>query len=426
MNKLFICCCVCLFSCSLQRNIHREAAVLYQDSLLRSGFTGISIYDADQQKFIYRYNAAKYFIPASNMKLFTAYAALNYLSDSIPGVNISESEDKLYISPTGDPTLLHRDFKTQKVFDFLTSSVKPIYAILTANFMNRWGNGWSWDDYSSAFMAERSQMPVYGNVIDIRNDTIDITSANFINRKISASQQDSFYTATRPFDNNVFIFYPSLQPKNKTSIPFITSEKLSYSLLSDTLHKDINITNTLPNRYTSRNYTIYSQHRDSVLAYMMHNSDNLFAEQLMYMMNRKLIGTMKDDILDTINNRLFSELPQPLRWKDASGLSRYNQVSPDDCIEVLKMIKEKAGMPWIQSVFPTGNEGTLKNYYVDIDKSIYAKTGSMSNVYCLSGYLYTRKNKLLLFSILMNNIPGSYANARKKIELFLKNLRNKY
>ena len=44
---------------------------------------GISIYDYAKQKYLYNYQAEKYFVPASNTKIFTCYAALKYLKDSI-------------------------------------------------------------------------------------------------------------------------------------------------------------------------------------------------------------------------------------------------------------------------------------------------------------------------------------------------------
>src|SRR5215210_5613294 len=65
--------------------------------------TGISIFDASSQKSIFSFNANKYFLPASNVKLFTLYAALKYIGDSLPGLQYDDSGDTLFIYPTGDP-----------------------------------------------------------------------------------------------------------------------------------------------------------------------------------------------------------------------------------------------------------------------------------------------------------------------------------
>jgi len=80
----------------------------------------------------------------------------------------------------------------------------------------------------------------------------------------------------------------------------------------------------------------------------------------------------------------------------------------------------------IKVVFPTGGTGTISNYYKADSGYIFAKTGSLSGVVALSGFLYTRKNKLLIFSVLINNHQSAPFLVRKAIEKFLQGVRNKY
>ena len=56
-------------------------------------------------------------------------------------------------------------------------------------------------------------------------------------------------------------------------------------------------------------------------------------------------------------------------------------------------------MERIKMILPTGGTGTLANYYKADSSYIYAKTGTLSGVVAISGYLYTKKNKLLIFSV---------------------------
>ena len=158
-------CLILLSGCFTQRIQKAATETLLKDSALAHAHVGISVYDPVAGKYIYNYQADKYFIPASNTKIFSCYASLRYLPDSLPGIRFRVEDSALYIFPTGDPTLLHRDFSTHPVADFLKSSGRKIF--ITAQDWNAepFGMGWSWDDFNNYYMPERSPLPVYGNVI---------------------------------------------------------------------------------------------------------------------------------------------------------------------------------------------------------------------------------------------------------------------
>jgi D-alanyl-D-alanine carboxypeptidase/D-alanyl-D-alanine-endopeptidase (penicillin-binding protein 4) len=83
-------------------------------------------------------------------------------------------------------------------------------------------------------------------------------------------------------------------------------------------------------------------------------------------------------------------------------------------------------MDRLKALLPTGGRGTLSNFYKQDSGYIYAKTGTLSGVVALSGYLYTKKNKMLIFSVLVNNHAGNATAIRRKVESFLVNIRNHY
>jgi D-alanyl-D-alanine carboxypeptidase/D-alanyl-D-alanine-endopeptidase (penicillin-binding protein 4) len=89
-------------------------------------------------------------------------------------------------------------------------------------------------------------------------------------------------------------------------------------------------------------------------------------------------------------------------------------------------MKSEFGMERIKVILPTGGEGTISSYYKTESGYIYAKTGTLSGVVAISGFLYTKKNKLLVFSILVNNHQASATDVRKAVEKFLQSIRNKY
>ena len=138
------------------------------------------------------------------------------------------------------------------------------------------------------------------------------------------------------------------------------------------------------------------------------------------------MGVMNDSkIIDTILKTDFKDLPQKPRWADGSGLSRYNLFTPQDMVHILDKMRAEFGMERIREIFPSGDEGTLSGYYKTAQGFLFAKTGTLSGVVALSGFLYTKKNKLLIFSILVNNHQGSASAIRRAIEKFVLDLRER-
>ncbi len=108
-KKLLIINCALLIifsSCSVSHQLSNSAdKILLKDSVINTGHIGISIYEPATNSYWYNYNATKYFVPASDTKLFTLYAGMKYLGDSLVGLRYNQINDSLYyIIPTGDPT----------------------------------------------------------------------------------------------------------------------------------------------------------------------------------------------------------------------------------------------------------------------------------------------------------------------------------
>lgn len=437
-------CSFLLFSCSAQRQLTRAANnALFQDSSLQHAHVGISLFDASDNKYLYDHNAKKYFVPASNTKLFSCYAALKYLGDSLPGMRYWENDTAVYLVATGDPSLLHSDFKKNPVIDFLQKTNKHIY-ITDGNWKDEaLGPGWSWNDYNDNYMAERNALPVYGNVIHWvqemsdsgvsnaaqEDQTPSIYSIPEINWKVrfNAGITRKAFFVQRNRDENFFLITEGSEKKKEQDVPFVThSIQSALELLPDTIGKQITYLPELKKRPATLN-TIFSQPTDSLLQPMMHRSDNFYAEQSLLMVSQVKLGEMNDrKIIDTLLKTDLSDLPQKPRWADGSGLSRYNLFTPNDFVVLLQKMKEEIGMKRLQAILPTGGRGTLGSLYKQDSNYIFAKTGTLSGVVALSGYLYTKKNKLLIFSVLINNHTGSAGDIRRRVEAFLTGIRGRY
>src|SRR5258706_13351655 len=110
---LFRILCLCSFfifllSCSMQKQIgHLAGEDILSNTALQSAHIGISVFDPAINQYLYNYQGDKYFVPASNTKLFSLYAGMKYLGDSLTGIRYMETDTAIFILPSGDPTLLH-------------------------------------------------------------------------------------------------------------------------------------------------------------------------------------------------------------------------------------------------------------------------------------------------------------------------------
>jgi D-alanyl-D-alanine carboxypeptidase/D-alanyl-D-alanine-endopeptidase (penicillin-binding protein 4) len=422
---------IALFGCNASKQIAKSAKKdVLDESVLKTAHVGISIFEPATNRYWYNYQGDHYFTPASNTKIPTCYAAMKYLGDSIPGLKYRDTDSVIFIRPTADPTLLHREISSQRVFEFLKGVQRKIAYVMPRWEAEIYGQGWSWDDYNANYMPERSELPIYGNVLQLRlqqsGNKYDLKSDIYFFRYAVNSYvmpMSPGIRIRRRRCDNTFDVFESNDNFSEAEIPFRTWE--NERLLEDTLKKawlnDVYPPDTLSYR------TIYSLPTDTLLKITMHKSDNLFAEQSLLMVSDKFLGVMNDEkIIDTLLQTDFKELPQKPRWADGSGLSRYNLFTPQDLVFILNKMKNDFGMERIKNILPTGSEGTLSNYYLQEKGYIFAKTGSLSGVVTISGFLYTKKNKLLIFSVLVNNHSGSATEIRRAVEKFIEGVRNNY
>jgi D-alanyl-D-alanine carboxypeptidase/D-alanyl-D-alanine-endopeptidase (penicillin-binding protein 4) len=433
-SLFFISCFLFLVSCASQKSIPKPD---YDDLLntpaLQSAHVGISVFDATSNQQLLDYQGNKYFTPASNTKLFSLYAGMKYLGDSLIGIRYIERDTDILILPTGDPTFLHPDYLKQPVVDFLKWKNRNIY-IADANWKDEaWGASWSWDDYNYDYMAERSPMPVYGNAIkwaqtQVADGSFSSFSIPDVNWKVVFSTDTSKkFFVKRKLAENVFEITEGKEKYKEQLVPFVTNVlESAVELMKDTITKKIFIKHTALAVERSQFKIIHSQPIDSLFCPMMWRSDNFFAEQTLLMASNEKLGFMSDEkIVDTLLKTDLKDLPQKPEWADGSGLSRFNLFTPQDFTWLLNKMKNEFGLERMKYILPTGGQGTLGNRYKADSNFIFAKTGSLSGVATLSGYLITQKNHLLIFSILVNNYSGSGAQIRDAFEKFVGILRSR-
>lgn len=407
-----------LFGCTLVLVVVASCSPLSKSSLTKRigaieetlhDHTAFVLYDMDRGKVVFDYNGSTYFTPASNTKIFTLYASLRILGDSIPALRYIERNDSLIFWGTGDPSFLYKNvYNDPAVFDFLRASDRSLF-LSTANFRTTpFGPGWAWDDYNAYYSAERSAFPVYGNIFTatLAGDTPKLTPAYF-NRFLSIGDQRPRNQFIRERHTNHVRFHPGERRSGTTEwdIPVRVEDSLVAVLLSDTLNKPVTLTDIAYPDSTVAVNTLHSVPSDSLYRVLMHDSDNFVAEQLLLLCAGVLSDTLDPRIaIRYVTENFLQDLPDEPRWVDGSGLSRFNLFTPRSIVKMWMKMAEIVPRERLYPLLATGGvSGTIRNWYKADQPYIFGKTGSLNNNHCLSGFLVTRSGKTLVFSFMNSN-----------------------
>ncbi len=402
---------------------------LERSSIFSKSFTGFALYDPEEGKMIYEYNSDKYFTPASNTKILTFFTSLHLLGDSIPAIQYKKQGDLMIFWGTGDPSFLNPHLtQSNKVFDFLKNRPEALL-FCPANFNDaRYGEGWMWSDYPYSYQPEKSPFPVYGNAAHfVQNDTTEgmKVAPAFLENYLfhESSLQDDDYIGRAEFDNQFYYNnYAAGGGHFDWHAPFRATPEFLIKILSDTLHRPVHLLDEkmMPPPDAG---ILYSLKADSLYRLMMQESDNFIAEQLMLLCSGQKFGNMNtEQVINFSIDSLLSDLPDEPKWVDGSGLSRYNLITPRSLVGILDKIYKKIPRQRLLNIFPAGGvSGTIEKYYRNGGSPyIFAKTGTLRNNHCLSGYLLTSQGKLLIFSFMHNNFTTKTGTIKKEMERVLR------
>lgn len=407
--------------------------LITHSAILNEHFTGFALYDLDNRKMITGQNSDKYFTPASNTKLFTFYAGLKLLKDSIAGLQYIEQGDSLIFWGTADPSLLNPDFGRQPVLQKLNSSGKKVYwagNLFTGDF---YGAGWTYDDFNEYYQPEMSGLPLYGNIIRFSRklNSLEIYPAfnpgGPFGLKTDSALTAGRYRIKREILINEF-HQPNLPlPDGFTQIvPFKVSDALISGILKQHIHAFSGMIDYPKPAFVKTWYSIPS---DTLYRHMLLPSDNFIAEQtLLNIAATKGLEMNTRVVIDYVIKNLLSDLPDKPVWVDGSGLSRQNLFTPGSMVRLCEKIYDEIGnQDRLFDLLPQGGKtGTLKNLYKAEKPFVFAKTGSLSNNHNLTGFLITGSGKKLIFSFMNNNYTRPTAEIRSEMESIITFIHQNY
>ena len=375
---------------------------------LKNSVVSIAIKELNKNKKIRGININTFMTPASNLKILSVLGSI-YVGDTIPIIKYNFFSDTLSISPTGYPLLSHPKYQNKELEKFVDSFNHIEYNLSNTDLI-KYGPAWAWDDISYYFQAERSPMPIFGNVVQIlkkENGDLILTPNNFkIN--LDYNQKEKI---NRAVDENVFTVNPSLIKLGDTIYhPFISSNKVIVDLLRNSLKTSVSLSNNKLDYYQVLNIDDV----DEIYSIILRKSDNLISESLVANISFRINDTISvNKGLDIIEKSFKKSISNQMELFDGSGLSRYNLITPEALVNSLERIYLSIGLERVKRIFPN-------NFIIeDNEDFVWGKSGTLKNNYNYSGYIITNKGKQYVFSIMINHFTEDLDKIKSAIVDFL-------
>ena len=377
---------------------------------LKSSVVSIAIKQLDKNKKISGININTYMTPASNTKILTVLGSI-VSGDTIPSIKYKVANDTLRISSTAYPFFAHPKYIDEDLESFIKSFNHIVYHKSNID-LTKYGPAWAWDDFKYYFQAERSEMPIYGNVIQVvkeLNESIKVTPDIF-QVDINFKQEEK---VSRDHQENNFFINPSLIKVGDTIYyPFVTSRKNTINLIENFFKTSVS-----NEEDELKNYKIWNSNiKDDIYSAILKDSDNLISESLAANISLRSNDTISvDKGLKIILNSLDDN---KIQLYDGSGLSRYNMIKPSSLVSALELIYQYYGLNRVKEIFSN-------NYIItDSEDFVWGKTGTLKNNHNYSGYIITDKGRRYVFSIMINHFTEDIDKIRETISDFLKYIKS--
>lgn len=431
---------------------------------------GMLIQTQSGKRILYSHDSDRYFIPASNIKLLTTAAALHRLganfriktsvygsntNKKLPSSHLNQLTDEtiklLRLVGRGDPSLTEEGLKdlAQQLKERGIRHIQQL--IVEENYFSQptINPTWEWGDISTDYGTSVNSLILNQNAASLTlspqslgqplqitwEDTIAAKQWQIQNNTITSQPESSSFIEinsifgkpilqingelplnSKPITTSVAILDPSAyflaHFQNILATEGITVENASISFQANPQHEPELATVTSPPLAT-------------LLIETNQNSNNLYGEALLRILgsitqnnhNKSTAAAGIAEIKTTLTQLGIN--PESYIQVDGAGLSRQNLVTPTALVETLQaMAKTPEADIYRSSLSVSGINGTLSRRFRDTPAQgiLHGKTGSMTGISALSGYLDTPNYQPLVFSIILNQATQPSISLRQAID----------
>ena len=486
MKKLLFACLVAAFSTSLigcsvldritgrkspLEEFRTKVEMVLSDSAFTATKTGIKIVSLDKGDVLYERDAKMLLRPASNMKLLTTATALATLGKAftLPTTMFADTlvrdsvlHGNLYFKGSGDPDLMSSHL-TEMVSALKANGISGISGNIVGDATyfddERWGAGWMWDDEPAGFAAYNSALTINRNCVEVTvnpgnapGDSAQVTIApatgyiSVVNdARTSVDSIPTTIEVSRKYKEhlNTITVHGTIPRGSQTRhdlISVLRPEIYFLTLVREELaRQNIRFSGTIALDTIPFGVRLLARHVqpiDSMIVFLNKVSDNLSAENTLKIIGAMTYGTpgSTEHGISVVKRVLanFGIDSTKFLMVDGSGVSHYNLLTPEIYVELLRgMYSRKDIFDLYYMTLPNaGVDGSLDTRMQNspAQNDLHAKTGTISGVSTLSGYVHTADGEFLAFSMMMQNYIGSsepYRRAQDAIGIPMANFRRK-
>ena len=440
---------------------------------------GIDVVSLDSGRTLYRHHAQQLLLPASNAKLYIAALALDTMGANyrIPtrllgngALHQGKLDGDLILQGMGDPTLgtkfANKNWAEQLSAALVTHGVQQIDGDLVADdsyFIGpSFGKGWEADDLQSWYAAPASALSLNENILGISIQparhaghlaVLRFTPATdkppLVNTLITSHPHtpDDINLYRPPGDKTLHVFgHIPLGMKMKRywlSVPdpaLLAANELRRALLAHgiklgghvrELHWPHNDRKLLA--HTKILGEVLSPPLIEVLTEGLKRSENLYLHNLLQIVGVKTRATataaQKKDFHSSADWGLMAlrqEVqkigikPSSVTLEEGTGMSRKDLSTPAALMQLLQYLATRPYAKKLYDALPIAHvDGSLRLRmgHSRAAGNVHAKTGEMTFVQCLSGYLTTASGEHLAFVIMLNNYQQPEGTALHRYEV---------
>lgn len=406
---------------------------------------GIMVESLTDNRIIYQKNADRLFVPASTLKIFPAVAALVFFGADyyFPTKVLTTQatlkppvlQDDIYFYFSGDPSLTQQNIAdlVATVAQFGVKVIKGnIYIDNSVFDQEFFGPGWMWDERNFCYAAPISAINMDKNcfpvkisttqpkqpvVLDLGDNKKHLTITSEIT--VAPTSNEECLLNLYFVGNNTYRLTGCIMPDTTKNLAIAVRDVRLYfkSILREQLMvHGIQFVGEIKFKSAPTSQPLYTLalHKSEPLAKllktMLKDSDNLIADAIYKKLGHSFFqkSATWQNSARAITHILTPKTGVPfkkMKMVDGSGLSRYNLVSAKQLVTILQYtyFAKNISSVFVNALAIAGVDGTLKDRMPNLKNRVLAKTGKMSSVATLAGYVKTKTQGTVAFAIMLNS-----------------------